>query len=122
MMKNRQRNRNKIEKVKENYLERIPVRNEEYDWKENGRLVTVIQKNKGIYNKMAQKFFKTPDVSNISLDEFGSFVWLQIDGSRTILEIGKLVKEEFGEKAEPLYERLSKYFYILKAEKFIKFK
>ena len=63
-----------------------------------------------------------PKVSHIKLDCFGSFVWKQIDGNRNLIEIGVMVKEEFGEKCEPLYERLAKYFEMLKNNKFVEFR
>jgi Coenzyme PQQ synthesis protein D (PqqD). len=106
----------------ENYLDKIPVRNGDFGWVENNGLVTVEQENKGTYDRLAQKLFKTPKVSHVDLDRFGSFVWLQIDGERTIGQIGVLVKEKFGKDAEPLYERLAKYFYTLNEVKFISYK
>ena len=51
----------------------------------------------------------------------GSFVWPIIDGERDIISIGEDVKAHFGEKAEPLYERLAKYFQILESYGFVKF-
>lgn len=109
-----------LNKEQENYLDKIPVHNGDFDWMENNGLVTVIQKNDHLYDRLAQKFLKTPKESQIDLDKFGSFVWLQIDGKRSIYDIGILVKAEFGKEAEPLYERLSKYFYTLNDVKFIK--
>ena len=53
------------------------------------------------------------------MDELGSFVWLLIDGKTNIGDMGVSVKEHFGEKAEPLYEKLVKYFEILKSYNFI---
>ena len=107
----------------ENYLDRIPLKNEGIGWKteENG-LVTLEIQNKGFFNRLAQKFFKKPKITYIHLDENGSFIWPLIDGKRDITEIGKLVDEHFGEKAHPLYERLSKFFYILADCKFITWK
>ena len=52
-------------------------------------------------------------------DENGSFIWPLIDGEKNIIDLGKLVEEEFGEKANPLYERLAKYFQILDSYGFI---
>ena len=52
----------------------------------------------------------------------GSFVWPHLDGDKDILEIGKLVEAEFGEKANPLYERLAMFFRILESYKFIGWK
>ena len=51
----------------------------------------------------------------------GSFIWQQIDGEKSILQIGELVQEAFGEKAEPLYERLAQYMKILYGKGFITF-
>jgi len=78
--------------------------------------------HKGLFDKLAQKLWITPKVSHIKLDRFGSFVWKQIDGSRSLIEIGILVKEEFGDKAEPLYERLAKYFDMLKNNRFVSYR
>lgn len=110
------------DKFKDNYLDKIPVRNGDFAWTENNGLVTVQQENTGVYNTIAQKFFKSPRVSNVDLDKFGSFVWLQIDGERSIYEIGILVKAKFGKDAEPLYERLAKYFYTLENVHFVSYK
>lgn len=110
----------KKEVVSENYLEKIPKRNESIKWNldENNR-VTLEVENKGFFNKIAQKFFKKPKVSYVHLDENGSFLWQHLDGEKSILDLGVLVKDEFGEKAEPLYERLCKYFQILESYAFI---
>ena len=48
----------------ENYLDKIPVRNGDFGWVENNGLVTVEQENKGTYDRLAQKLFKTPKVSH----------------------------------------------------------
>ena len=113
----------KKEVISENYLEKIPVRNENITWKQDDEnKVTLEIENTGFFNKIAQKFFKKPKVSFVHLDENGSFLWPLLDGEKSILELGVFVKEHFGEKAEPLYERLAKYFQILESYKFISFK
>ena len=113
-MKKKQKN------SKENYLERIPKRPEKYAYTigEDG-IVTLEIENKGVFNKIAQKFFKKPKISYVHLDEMGSFIWPIMDGKMDITEIGKLVDKEFGEKAHPLYERLAKYFQILDSYGFV---
>lgn len=106
-----------------NYLELIPQRNPGYSWKENEKgIVTVDMPHRGIFDKAAQHLFVTPAVSHIRLDALGSFIWKQIDGERDLVEIGRLVKAEFGEKAEPLYERLARYFETLKSNHFISYR
>ncbi len=108
---------------KENYIEKIPVRSAAITWSADEQgIVTLHIENKGIMNKIAQKLLKKPKVSHIHLDETGSFVWPLIDGEKSIYDIGDDVKLHFGEKAEPLYERLAKFFLILESNNFIEWK
>ncbi len=103
-----------------NYLDKIPVRSPELSWsKDEQGNVVIDMENKGMVNRIAQKLIKKPKVSHIHLDEMGSFVWPLIDGQTTIFTIGKSVEEHFGEKAQPLYERLAQFFRILENNGFI---
>lgn len=106
----------------ENYLEKIPVKNPKYRFvKDSTGLITIEIDNKGFFNRVLQILINKPRISYIHLDDFGSFVIDCIDGKKNIIEIGKLVKEQFGDKAEPLYERLSKFFGILQSHGFCTF-
>ena len=107
----------------ENYLEKKPVCKNGLNWSkdENGN-VTLEMENKGVANRIMQKLIKKPKISYIHLDEMGSFIWPLMDGEKDILEIGKFVEEHFGEKANPLYERLSQYFKTLEKYNFIEYK
>lgn len=107
-------------KEKKNYLDYVPAKNPTYPWRHDEEgLVIVELPHTGFYNRVAQKIFKTPAKSDISLDRYGSFVWEQIDGRRSIYAISLLVKEQFGDEAEPLLDRLVKFFQILQSHKFI---
>ena len=107
----------------ENFLEKIPVLNQNIGWSKNEEgAVTLEIENKGAFNRIAQKLFKKPKISYIHLEEIGSFVWPLIDGEKDIFSIGEYIKEHFGEKAEPLYPRLVQYFETLETYKFIAFK
>lgn len=81
--------------------------------------VVVDMPNKGFANKIAQKFFKRPEVSHITLEGMGTFIFGCIDGTRDVGAIGRMVKEKFGEEAEPLYERLSVYMKKLEEVGFV---
>ena len=110
-------------KPSENYLDRCPVRSKKLNWSsDDDGIVTLSFENKGFFNRLAQTFFKKPKISYVHLDEMGSFVWPLIDGEKTILEIGEFVKEHFGEKAEPIYERLAQHFRILNSYGFVEWK
>lgn len=107
----------------ENFLERIPQKSSSLNWSqnENGR-VTLEIANEGFFNRIAQKLFGKPPVTYIHLDDVGSFVWTLIDGNSDIIVLGEKVKEHFKDAAEPLYERLAKFFTILESYRFIIFK
>lgn len=113
----------KENKKSENYLERCPMRSEQIQWTADEKgIVTLNIENTGFFNRVAQKLFKKPKVSYIHLDKIGSFVWPLMDGEKDIAALGVLVKEHFGDEAEPLYERLAKYFQILESYSFIEWK
>lgn len=106
--------------IDKNYLEQKPIRKESLKWScDSNGAVTLEVENKGAFNRVAQKLLKKPKISYIHLEEFGSFIWQQIDGERDIIKIGEAVRFHFGEKAEPLYERLAQYFKILESYGFI---
>ena len=109
-----------IVKKEQNYLEYIPKINKKWELNENG-VVEISVENIGFFNTLAQKLFKKPRFSFISLDEYGSFVWQNIDGEMNILEIGKVLEENHKEASNQLYERLSKFMGILESNSYIVF-
>nr|WP_027870640.1 PqqD family protein [[Eubacterium] cellulosolvens] len=109
-----------MSRKKENFLDYIPRANRLYPSVKNSAGHVEIQvEHRGFANFLAQKLFRKPRVSRIELDDFGSFVYLQIDGRKSVYEIAQAVKEKFGEKAEPLYARLSRFIKILHDEHYI---
>ncbi len=111
-----------MRKANDNYLEKIPSKGDITFTTDDKGVITLEVENKGVMNKFAQILFKKPKVSYIHLDEFGSFVWSEIDGEKDILKIGEAVKARFGDKAEPLYERLSQYIKTLEQYGFAQIK
>lgn len=109
-------------KPQENYLDYIPVLSPRHTWDVENGVVTVHMVHRGFYAAIAQKCFHRPRVSHIKLEGQGSFVYQQIDGQRTVGDIALLVKAQFGQEAEPLYERLIKYMQILHNNGFIYYK
>ncbi len=109
-----------MKKTMENYLERRPYRPNGLEWTaDEAGIVTLAIENKGLMNRIAQKIFKKPKISYIHLDELGSFLWQRFDGTKTLIDLGKEVEDQFGEKAHPLYERLAKYVQILDSYHFV---
>lgn len=112
----------KKEETQINYLDLIPERNEKLRWHRDLKERVVLEvENTGLMNTIAQKLFNKPRFTKVHLDANGSFIWSQIDGEKTVEDIARLVKKEFGEAAEPLYPRIVKYFQIVESYHFIKF-
>lgn len=70
-------------------------------------IVTVFERQ----NHKIQGFFrklrvKIPRYKKITFDEYCSEVFNQIDGIKTVKEIGEKLENKFGEEVNPLYERL----------------
>lgn len=110
-----------MKKSAKNYVDKIPkINNKKWEVLEDG-IVEVTVENTGFYNTLAQKLFKKPRYSFIKLDEYGSCVWQNIDGKKTIYEIGQVLEKSHKGAGHQLYERLSTYFGILERNKYIIF-
>ena len=109
-------------KISENYLEKVPCLRPDISYKDEEGIITLEIQNKGLMNRIAQKLFFKPAISYIHLDKLGSFSVKCADGKRDIIAIGKLVSDEFGDGAEPLYERLAKFFQIMDSYGFVDWK
>jgi glutathionyl-hydroquinone reductase len=105
-----------------NFLDLVPKKSSKVKCEQREEeLIRLIVPRDSLVDRIVRKLFFTPDAFKIDLDDIGSFVWRQIDGQKTIYEIGQQLKEEFKEEAEPLYERLVQFMNILKNNKFIEF-
>ena len=65
--------------------------------------------------------FRKPRITHVHLDETGSFLWPLIDGEKTVAQLAECMKQQFGEKAEPLLPRIVRYFQIVESYHFIQF-
>ena len=106
-------------KKSNNYLDYVPVIDPRNTWSEANGKVTIHMVHRGFYAAIAQKFFHTPRVSHIDLDGYGSFLWTRIDGQKTVGDLALELKAQFGQEAEPLYDRLVQYMRILRNNGFI---
>jgi hypothetical protein len=76
-------------------------------YKNNGNKIDLVQKqDHKIQNFFRKLKVKIPQESYMTLDEYASFVFKLIDGQRTVKEIGETLYDQYGEQANPLYERL----------------
>lgn len=97
-----------------NYLDLIPRHSAgiSYEKTDEGQ-VTILVENKGVFNTILQKIAKKPRVTEVDLEGQGNYVWLCIDGEKSVFDIANALKERFGEDAEPVYDRLLTYMHML---------
>jgi hypothetical protein len=70
-------------------------------------IVTILEKQDHKFQKFFRKLkLRIPEYKRTSLDEYGSCVFLLVDGEKTVREIGENLEVKFGDKVHPLYERL----------------
>lgn len=113
--------RQKTEEIKVNLYDLIPKRNFKHEINESNIVTILIPKfsNKFLTEYLMPRL-KHPYIK-IILDEIGSALWLEIDGQKNVGEIVRILEEKFGEKIQPVDERISKFFSQLSAYKFITF-
>ena len=110
------------DKNQRNYLDFVPIKNPdiEYQTGDNGK-VTVFIEWKGFYHRIARKFFHRPRVSDIQLDDYGSFVWLAIDDNKDVHQLSKELDARFPNMEKSL-SRLIKFLEILRDNHLIRWK
>lgn len=111
----------KKNKKDNNFLKYIPIKSDnKWRIKDNGKVIIYFE-----HDKLIEKFLywlvQKPTTTDLELDDIGTEVWLLIDNNKTIYDIGVIIKDKFGDKIEPLYERLIIYFRILKQKKLVSF-
>lgn len=117
--------KNKKHKKKEdfkqdNFLLYVPKKKHETWEMREDKVYLIFYHNKAI-ERFVRWLVRKPYVSDMALDELGSTVWLLIDGTATIYDIGKKFEEKFGDSCKPVYERLIMYIRYLNRRGWISF-
>ncbi|EHJ00756.1 hypothetical protein CDLVIII_4233 [Clostridium sp. DL-VIII] len=74
---------------------------------DNDTIVTILVKQDHKVQSFFRKLkFRIPEYKKITLDEYGSWILLHVDGKKNVREIGESLEVKFGDKVHPLYERL----------------
>ena len=114
------RERRQILKGK-NALELIPVRMYLYETDSNYLVTIIIPKFKRKFIvKYLVPMLKSPDIK-LKLDEYGSFVWMNMDGKTSVGTISKKMVEKFGDGMQQVEDRISRYMTQLYEQRFITF-
>ncbi|MFH2003621.1 MAG: PqqD family protein [Bacteroidota bacterium] len=92
-----------------NLLDLKPVRLFEFEVQAEEKVTILIPKfrdkllGKYLQPYLRKKYYK------VKLDKFGSFVWTNCDGRKTVNEIAERLRQKFGAEAEPAVERVAKF-------------
>ena len=94
----------------------------EFEDEEETKAVIFFPRFRSNTGKKLGEFYGFKMDRRLHLDEYGTAVWKLCDGEATVRQIGEVLSEQYGEKVEPLYERLAEFFKILERNEFIEFK
>lgn len=105
-----------------NLLDMTLVREVEWEEDESG-VVTLVRSRPRVRGPRSMgrwvSFMLAPP--RIRLDEVGSFAWLRMNGSSDVGDVAALVREEFGDRVEPVNQRLGHLVRLLKRERFVSY-
>jgi hypothetical protein len=119
-LENLSENNSKKNKKADNFIMYIP-RKKHLTFEENKGIVKLIFHHDKIIEKIVRWLVKKPCVSDVELDKYGSSVWRLIDGNNSVYDIGQILLQEFGEKIEPVYDRLVMFLRYLNRKGWIAF-
>lgn len=113
-------NKRNTKTVSANYMDLLFVPDPSLEYREDGegRIVIKIE-HRGPFHVLAQKIWKKPRFSDISLDRYGSAVWRCLDGSRTVMDVVESMKEQFPEEQERMLDRVVSFLGTLQAHRFV---
>ena len=105
-----------------NYLELTPKRSYDHEVENSGKVSVLVPKfkNKFLVSFLAPRL-KAPYIK-AKLDDFGSLTWIEMDGTRNVQSISQSLTDKFGNKVQPVNERLTKFLTQLYQYNFITFK
>lgn len=71
-----------------------------------GNVTLLLSQDHPIQRVFRKLRFRIPQYKRMKLDTLGSFVFTRINGRLSVKALGELVEAEFGDKAQPIYQRL----------------
>lgn len=112
--------KSKTKKLSANYMDLVFSRNPGRVWRQKDEgIVEIDMENRGLFNAIAQKFFKRPRISHIALDKYGSVLWLSMDGKNTVNDLLKNMEEAFPAEKDKMLNRLVQFLTTLELHSFI---
>jgi len=98
-----------VAKETRNLYELMPQQRRSFETLQDGTIDVLIPRygNNPVGRVLKSIFNQRP--VRVHLDDIGTRVWLLCDGSRSVQDIGRSLHDEFGERIEPVYDRLETF-------------
>ena len=115
----------KAKKIPQNYMDLVFSKNQKLAWRTKdcgdgkSEIVEIDMENKGFFNFLSQRFFKRPKISHISLDKYGTTLWLSLDGQNSVNDILAKMQESFPDEKEKMLSRVVHFLATLEKLGFI---
>jgi len=110
---------------KANYLDLTPLRQMEFEIREDGKVDILMPRFKHpVWKRALQPHWKQEFI-RIHLDEIGSAIWLQVDGTINVTELCSRVQATHPEKLHPPAEterRVTQFLSMLYQQRYITFR
>ncbi|MCX8009628.1 MAG: PqqD family protein [Ignavibacteria bacterium] len=104
-----------------NYLDLTPFHNFNFEYDENNLVTVLVPRfTDKILSRILLPRLKSPYIK-MKLDELGTETWNLIDGKRTVKQIADLLTSKFGDRVQPVYERLTTFLTQMYKQEFISF-
>jgi hypothetical protein len=110
---------------KANYLDLTPLRQMEFEIREDGKVDILLPRFKHpLWKRMLQPHWKQEFI-RIHLDEMGSAIWIQVDGTIKVNELCSRIQAAHPEKLHPPEEtekRVTQFLSLLYQQRYITFR
>jgi hypothetical protein len=105
-----------------NLLALVPERTKDYVLRDDGLVDVIIPRfGDGRVAKVLETLIKRTPIL-LKLDEIGTLTWHLCDGKHTVEEIGDQMDRTFGQRVEPVYDRLALFFKEMERRELIRWK
>ena len=86
-----------------------PLRATEWEEGPDGKIVILVPKFRNALMVAWVLPFLRAKHFRVKLDDLGSAIWRQCDGTTSVATMGNELLRQFGQEAEPVYERISSF-------------
>jgi hypothetical protein len=94
---------------KSEFLALVPKRAEAQWSLENGCVCFAFPRFRSGIGKRFGRLVRASEEVRLTLDEISSFIWMEIDGRKSVEAIGDAAHTRYGERIEPVYSRLATF-------------